>query len=260
MSEKIRLMWMAGYIIALILIGILWVWACDRLRKSINPNRKRWLVKTRNENILWVIISISSLILVFLASYPGFIFLSMNKLRCIAICFVGIVFAFLEYYLKGAGTGKECGFFGTIVLAFSEFFGHVLLICGILLFVLSFNASLNDLAWNSKVPIDHDDNVVTIYPEFMGEYKIGHNVDNNSYMYFYEDQDGTLVIEDDFEIDSENIKDSSETYIEKHTVTTFYKDSERPIGSEKYETSEEEVYYLLFLNQKQQVDIKYQTH
>ena len=257
MSEIIRLIIMIGEIIGFIFFSIIFVMKCDKRRRNSDEEyTEEKLKKAKKINIIYLTINNIIIMAVFFLSCPQLVFLSYHKTIYLSIIIVASILIFLGYYMVNADLTRYAektikSWIAIFMIAIGFIMMALFLPSNILVSVNSANYTLE-----FKTCINQEETVETIYPEFVGNTKIGHFEDSDKYIFGFKDNQGTWIIEDDLEVKPENLKSSDNTYIEKHTVTKTFKDIERHVESDDYITTEDEVIYVLFLNEGQLIEIK----
>ena len=255
MSGIMSLLIMIGEIIGFIIFSIILVIECDKKRKDNGQYTEGEIKKAKKSNIIYIIINNIIIIAMFFFSCPRLIFLSHHKTIYLSIIFVSSISTLLGYYIGGANL------FDRVTPSPKVWISVILAGAGVAisLLVLIANVALafhEEYVIEFKTCINQKETVETIYPEFIGESKIGHFEDSDKYIFGFKDNQGTWIIEDNLEVKPEDLKSSDNTYIEKHTITKTFKDIERYVESDDYITTEEEVTYVLFLNKEQLIELK----
>ena len=256
MSEIIRLLIMIGEIIGFIIFSIIFVMKCDKKRRDSGEYTEEKLKRIKKNNIIYFTVNNIIIMSVFFFSCPQLVFLSYHKMIYLSLIIIGSIVISLGYYMIDVYFGGYAK--NTVkenVASFIIFpLGFIMMVIGL---VVSICVSLSgEYGIEFKTCINQEETVEAIYPEFIGETKIGHIEDSDKYIYAFRDDEGKWSIKYDLEILPENLKSSDNTYIEKHTVTKAFKDIERHVESDGYITTEDEVIYVLFLNEEQLIEIK----
>ena len=255
MSEIIRLIIMIGEIIGFIIFSIIFVMKCDKKRRGYDDYTEKKQKKAKKVNIIYFIVNNIIIISAFFILCPQLLFLSYHKIIYLSLIIVAFIVISLGYYMLGAViSGHHVDITKENIACFITGLGASIII---ILIVFYCNGPLGDeYRIQFKDCIDQKETIETIYPEFIGETKIGHFESSDRYIFGFKDNKGTWSIKDDIQVKPENLRSSDNTYIEKHTITRTLKDIERYVESNDYIKTENEVTYVLFLNKEQLIEIK----
>lgn len=238
MPAYIRLIIMIGEIIGLGIVSIVF------MRKAIKEAKAEQELKVNFRYVItafdtWLIIILNIInICIFVFSSYNLQFCSYQKLVLVSLFTIfSILFIIISMYQE-----PHKIHFSIFIISFLV---DILVLCG-------FIASLIEpVEWiHIKKVINEENTEELIYPMKF----IGYNKDDDTYVFFYKDDRGNHF-EDDCKAKVILISDSEDSYLEKYTKTKTFLNEERKHSSDDYITEEKETSYVLYLNEKQLIEL-----
>ena len=267
MPEYLRLIIMLGEIVGFMFFSMFFVNKCDKKRRMDKEYTKRcltyyrrslsryfipaqdfgifiedYLKKHKRINIKYYKVNTFIIFMIFLFSHYNLSFLSYSKLIDLSVIIGASILVSIGYYMLGAELYRK--------YTYKDFVGILIIVLSILsvdvYYVVAYGGYL----------IEQNETVDIIYPEYVGETKIGYFYRNDKYTYAFKNSEGKWEYENDLKIYPKNLKKTAgRTYLEKHKVTKVL------LTIENFDIPDDriiarEVYYVLYLNEKQLMEIK----
>ena len=253
MSGLVRVILMAILSFSMIIIGSFWVKKCDEERRKNSYYSEDHLTRAKKANYIYVFSNFVFLVVTWILAYPKLIPESYNRLIVMIVFFLGTMLVFIGYYVVGADMDGYCITLKERIGTYTISVGVLIHIFCIIFVIFSF---FDFSVIERKELVEQKEAIEIIRPEYVGGFKIGYIKDENKYVYGYKNDDGVWFFEEGLIVEPENVKNSQDTYIEKHITTKTYVDKERRTGSDGYKSTRDEEKYTLYLNPEQMVEIE----